>query len=65
VSCQRVGGGPFTRTGEQGLHGTFFGGKDRKTLYGIVFYGTWGTPSARNAIIAIPTVAQGYTGRAK
>jgi len=31
----------------------------------IVFYGTWGTPSARNKIIAIPTVAQGYTGRAK
>ena len=42
-----------------------FGGKDRKTLYGIVFYGTWGTPSARNEIIAIPTLAQGYTGRAK
>jgi sugar lactone lactonase YvrE len=54
-----------TIPGPQGLHGTFFGGKDRKTLYGIVFYGTWGTPSARNAIIAIPTVAQGYTGRAK
>jgi sugar lactone lactonase YvrE len=54
-----------TIPGPQGLHGTFFGGKDRKTLYGIVFYGTWGTPSARNAIIAIPTVAQGYTERAK
>ena len=51
-----------TIPGPQGLHGTFFGGKDRKTLFGIVFYGTWGTPSARNAIIAIPTVAQGYTG---
>jgi sugar lactone lactonase YvrE len=51
--------------GPQGLHGTFFGGKDRKTLFGIVFYGTWGTPSARNAIIAIPTLAEGYTGRAK
>ena len=25
----------------------------------------WGTPGARNAIIAIPTVAQGFTGRAK
>ena len=50
--------GKFLRTipGPQGLHGTFFG---------IVFYGTWGTPSARNEIIAIPTVAQGYTGRAK
>jgi hypothetical protein len=49
----------------QGLHGTFFGGRDKKTLFGIVFYGGWGTPSARNRIIAIPTVAQGYTGRAK
>ena len=48
-----------------GPHGTFFGGKDRKTLFGIVFYNTWGTPSARNEIIAIPTVAQGYTLRAK
>ena len=51
--------------GPQGLHGTFFGGRDKKTLFGIVFYGGWGTPSARNRIIAIPTVAQGYTGRAK
>jgi len=51
--------------GPQGLHGTFFGGKDKKTLYGIVFYGTWGTPSARNKTFAIPTIAQGYTGRAK
>jgi sugar lactone lactonase YvrE len=59
--------GKFAGTipGPQGLHGTFFGGRDRKTLYGIVFYGTWGTPSARNQIIAIPTIAQGYTGRAK
>jgi gluconolactonase len=51
--------------GPQGLHGTFFGGRDRKTLFAIVFYGNWGTPSARNRIIAIPTIAQGYTGRAK
>ena len=51
--------------GPQGLHGTFFGGGDKKTLYGIVFYGTWGTASARNQVIAIPTIAQGYTGRAK
>jgi gluconolactonase len=51
--------------GPQGLHGTAFGGPDKKTLYGIVFYGTWGTPSARNRVIAIPTIAQGYTGRAK
>jgi len=51
--------------GPQGLHGTFFGGRDKKTLFGIVFYGGWGTPSARNEIIAIPTIAQGYTGRAK
>jgi hypothetical protein len=45
--------------------GTFFGGRDKKTLFGIVFYGGWRTPSARNRIIAIPTIAQGYTGRAK
>jgi len=51
--------------GPPGLHGTAFGGRDKKTLFGIVFYGTWGTPSARNRIIAIPTIAQGYTGRAK
>jgi len=25
----------------------------------------WGTPSARNRVIAISTIAQGYTGRAK
>ena len=54
-----------TIPGPQGLHGTFFGGRDKKTLYGIVFYGTWGTASARNQVIAIPTLAQGYTGRAK
>jgi gluconolactonase len=49
----------------QGLHGVAFGGRDKKTLYGIVFYGGWGTPSARNRVVAIPTIAQGYTGRAK
>ena len=59
--------GTFAGTipGPQGLHGTFFGGRDKKTLFGIVFYGGWGTPSARNRIIAIQTIAQGYTGRAK
>ena len=51
--------------GPQGLHGTAFGGRDKKTLFGIVFYGAWGTASARNRIIAIPTIAQGSTGRAK
>jgi len=35
------------------------------TLFAIVFSGNWGTPSARNRVIAIPTIAQGYTGRAK
>jgi sugar lactone lactonase YvrE len=48
-----------------GTHGTAFGGGDKKTLFGIVFYGGWGTPSARNRVIAIPTIAQGYLGRAK
>jgi gluconolactonase len=51
--------------GPQGMHGVAFGGNDKRTLYGIVFYGTWGTQAARNAIVAISTVAQGYTGRAK
>jgi gluconolactonase len=54
-----------TIPGPQGGHGAFFGGRDKKTLFAIVFYGGWGTPSARNSIIAIPTIAQGYTGRAK
>ncbi len=47
------------------LHGVAFGGPDKKTLYAILFYGAWGTPSARNRVIAISTIAQGYTGRAK
>jgi gluconolactonase len=51
--------------GPRGLHGTAIGGTDKRTLFGIVFYGGWGTPSARNRVIAIPLVAQGYTGRAK
>src|SRR5688572_15677158 len=49
----------------QGTPGTALRGRDKKTLFGIVFYGGWGTPSARNRVIAIPTIAQGYTGRAK
>jgi gluconolactonase len=51
--------------GVPGLHGTAFGGRDKKTLYAIVFTGAWGTSSARNRVMAIPTIAQGYTGRAK
>ena len=51
--------------GPRMLHGVAFGGVDKKTLYAIVFNGDWGTPSARNQIIAIPTIAQGYAGRAK
>ena len=51
--------------GPQGLHGVAFGGKDKKTLFGIVFYGGWGTPSARNRIIAMPMLSQGYLERAK
>ena len=51
--------------GPKGMHGVAFGGKDKKTLFGIVFYGGWGTPSARNQIVALPMLAQGYSGRAK
>jgi gluconolactonase len=54
-----------TIDGPDGMHGVAFGGRDKKTLYGIVFYGGWGTPSARNQVVGIPTIAQGYTGRAK
>lgn len=49
----------------RGTHGVAFGGEDKQTLFAIVFYGGWGTPSARNMIIALPTLARGYTGRAK
>jgi sugar lactone lactonase YvrE len=51
--------------GPQGMHGVAFGGKDKKTLFGIVFYGTWGTQTARNEVVAIPLLSQGYAGRAK
>jgi gluconolactonase len=51
--------------GPKGIHGVAFGGRNKRTLFGIVFYGGWGSPSARNQLIAIPTQAQGYLGRAK
>jgi sugar lactone lactonase YvrE len=51
--------------GPRGMHGVAFGGPEKKTLFGIVFYGAWGTPNARNQVVAIPMLAQGYTGRAK
>jgi gluconolactonase len=54
-----------TIPGVPGLHGTAFGGADKKTLYAIVFTGAWGTSSARNRVMAMPMLAQGYTGRAK
>lgn len=49
----------------RGTHGVMIGGKDDRTLFGVVFYGGWGTPSARNEIIAIPLLAERYQGRAK
>jgi sugar lactone lactonase YvrE len=54
-----------TIPGPRGLHGVAFGGRDKKTLFAIVFSGGWGTPSARNRVIGIPMLAQGYRGRAK
>ena len=59
------GGFLGTIPGIPGLHGVAFGGTDKKTLYAIVFSGAWGTSSARNRVMGIPTLAQGYTGRAK
>ncbi len=47
------------------MHGVAFGGRDKKTLYGIVFYGGWGTPKRATRCVAMPMLAQGYTGRAK
>jgi gluconolactonase len=52
-----------TIKGPEGLHGVFFGGKDKKTLYGILLYGQ--APNRHNQIVALPMLAQGYTGRAK
>lgn len=51
--------------GPQGLHGVAFGGADKRTLFGIIFYGGWGTVSARNQVVALEVQVQGYTGRAK
>ena len=47
------------------LHGVTFSGEDKKTLFAILFYGAWGTPSARNRVLATPMIAQGYKGRPK
>jgi gluconolactonase len=60
-------GGEFLGSipGPRGMHGVAFAGKDKRTLFGIVFYGGWGTPSARNQIVAIPMLSQGYKDRAK
>jgi sugar lactone lactonase YvrE len=51
--------------GPAGLHGVAFGGTDKRTLFGIVFYGGWGTSSARNQIVALPMLVQGILDRAK
>jgi sugar lactone lactonase YvrE len=51
--------------GPQGLHGVAFGGEDKRTLFGIVFYGAWGTAAARNQVVAIDVLSQGYLERAK
>lgn len=51
--------------GPAGLHGVTFGGPDKRTLFGIIFYGGWGTPSARNQLVALDVLTQGYLGRAK
>jgi gluconolactonase len=48
-----------------GTHGVAFGGADKRTLFGIVFYGTWGTQAARNQVVALDVLSQGYLGRAK
>ena len=57
--------GKFFRRGPPGGTARPSGGRDKKMLLAIVFYGTWGTRSARNRIVAIPTAAEGCRGRAK
>src|SRR5262249_38263811 len=42
--------------GPQGLHGTFFGGRDKRTLFGIVFYGGGGKLDARKRIISLRAI---------
>lgn len=49
--------------GPVGLHGVFFGGPSKKTLYGILLYGQ--APNRHNQIVALPLEATGYMGRAK
>lgn len=53
-----------TIPGPEGLHGVAFSGVDKKTLYAVVLTGFM-TPNRKSTVIAIPTVAQGYKGRAK
>jgi gluconolactonase len=50
-------------TGPQGLHGVVFGGRDRRTLYGILLYGT--APNRHNELVALPMEATGIRDRAK
>ncbi len=53
-----------TIPGPEGLHGVAFSGADKKTLYAVVLTGFM-TPNRKSTVIAIPTLAQGYKGRAK
>lgn len=52
-----------TIVGPQGLHGVFFGGPQKKTMYGILLYGT--APNRHNQVVALQMESQGYMGRAK
>lgn len=53
-----------TIPGPEGVHGVAFSGPDKKTLYAVVLTG-FATTQRKSSIIAIPTLAQGYPGRAK
>ena len=52
-----------TIVGPQGLHGVFFAGPQKRTLYGILAYGT--APTRHNEVVALKVESQGYMGRAK
>jgi sugar lactone lactonase YvrE len=53
-----------TIPGLEGLHGVAFSGPEKKTLYAMVLTGFM-TPNRQSTVISIPTIAQGFAGRAK
>jgi sugar lactone lactonase YvrE len=53
-----------TIPGPDGLHGVAFSGPDKRTLYAII-YSAAGPDGPVSQVVSIPTLTQGYPGRAK